>query len=164
MRKAKESMPRSEYSEELFVAICAEIACGDSVEVAAQKHDVSERAFYLWLTKYPEAVQNYARAREVRSDARFESSSKLMADLKLGEIDAQQARVMLDEIKWKCGKESSRKYGDKVDVTTAGESLNDPATTEARIAQLLGKAGAAIVVGAAGAMESTEQTSELPPV
>ena len=114
----------AEYSEALADAICAEIATGSSVRPAAELHGVSERAFYLWLTKHDYLVQNYTRAREIRADARFESSADLMMDLRTDVIDAAKARIMLDEIKWKCGKESAKKYGDK--LALGGDGSGEP--------------------------------------
>jgi len=65
------------------------------------------------------------RARESRADVRFESIDQIMDDLKAGIIDAQQARVMMDAIKWQCGKEKALVYGDSktVDLKNTDGSL-----------------------------------------
>lgn len=112
-------MAVTEYTPEIGAAICLEIACGASVKKAAETLGFTERAFFIWLTKYPVLIQDYMRARSIRADTRFESSSELMQDLRDGKIDAQQARVMLDEIKWKCGKEDAKKYGDSTQLKHA---------------------------------------------
>lgn len=114
----------TDYTEQLGKDICLEIASGDSVAVACSKHDVGERTFYTWLTKHEDLKQNYTRARDVRSDAHFESSAALMQDLRNGLIQSDQARIMLDEIKWKCAKQSPKKYGDSTQVKLADHEGN----------------------------------------
>ena len=59
---------------------------------------------------------NYARGTTARSDARFESIDEIMASLKAGQIDAHTARVMVDTIKWQCGRERPKKYAEKLDI------------------------------------------------
>jgi hypothetical protein len=112
----------SEYTDEIGKAICKDIACGDTVEIACAKSDVGNRTFYTWLSENTELQQNYMRARETRADAHFESSAKLMEDLRNGVIQSDQARIMLDEIKWKCAKQSAKKYGDS--QTIKGDKEN----------------------------------------
>ena len=112
-------MPKTLYTEELADAICFEIACGDGVHKACEKHNIDPRVFFAWLFKNKDLQHNYMRARESRSDAHFEGSEQLMAELKAGKITSDQARIMLDEIKWKCAKQAPKKYSDK--YTVAGD-------------------------------------------
>jgi len=60
--------------------------------------------------------QQYARAREARADARFESIDHVLYRLAKKEIDPQSARVMIDAIKWQAGKENAKRYGESVTV------------------------------------------------
>jgi hypothetical protein len=112
-------MPKTLYTEELAEAICMEIACGDGVEEACSKHDVGKRTFFAWLSQNKSLQQHYMRARDSRSDAHFESSKDIIDQLKSGSITSDQARIMLDEIKWKCAKQAPKKYSDK--YTVAGD-------------------------------------------
>lgn len=59
---------------------------------------------------------SYARAREARADARFESIDAVLGNLHAGKIDAQVARVMIDTIKWQAGKERPARYGERTQV------------------------------------------------
>jgi len=111
----------TDYNDDIADELCMEIATGSSVAKACATCDVSEAVFYKWLTKHKEFVENYMRAREIRADHRFESSEQLMQDLRDEKITPNQARIMLDEIKWKTGKESAKKYGDKIAVGGADD-------------------------------------------
>lgn len=62
------------------------------------------------------------RAREARADARFEQVDEIMRKLEGGEIDHNQARVMLDGVKWQTGKEAPKRYGDRLEL--AGDKEN----------------------------------------
>jgi hypothetical protein len=53
----------------------------------------------------------YSHAREARADARFESIDGVMGALLKGTIDHATARVMVDTIKWQCGREKPKRYG-----------------------------------------------------
>jgi hypothetical protein len=58
----------------------------------------------------------YARAREIRADARFERVDQVIEDMRAGVVDAQQARVEIDAIKWQAAKEAPSRYGDRLEV------------------------------------------------
>lgn len=109
-------MPVTKYTDELADAICLEIACGDGVNVACEKHKIEPRTFFRWLLENNDLRQKYMRARDNRADAHFEGSKELMDDLRTGRITSDQARIMLDEIKWKCAKQAPKKYSDKYTV------------------------------------------------
>lgn len=102
--------------DELFITACDLMATGLSVAAACAECGAIERRFFRWLANSPTAQQHYARARGIRSDARFERSDKVLLDMRAGVIDAAQARVELDLIKWQCGKESPKKYGERVEL------------------------------------------------
>ena len=78
------------------------------------------RTFFRYLAEDEALSQLYARARETRADARFESIDGVLGALQKGTIDAQTARVMVDTIKWQCAHEKPKRYGDKVAVESTG--------------------------------------------
>lgn len=144
-------MKATQFTPELGERVCARIAEGRSVRAACTGDGFpSWRTFMRWLaTKDPELAvgeegkvgpfdalrQHYARARELRADARFESLDNVMADLRAGKIDAQQARVLMDAIKWQTGKENAKRYGEA--VTLRGDK---DAPVEVRTARDLSEA------------------------
>lgn len=128
----------SSFTPEVGERICAKIAQGDSVRKACRGEGMPHwRTFMRWLaTQDPEPIegegagprpfdalrQHYARARELRADARFESVDHILYLLRAKKIDAQAARVMLDAVKWQTGKENARRYGEA--VTLRGDKDN----------------------------------------
>jgi hypothetical protein len=107
---------------------CEHIAVGDGVNAACAKVGISHVTFFKELSKDGNTalVNNYVRAREYRADARFEKADDVIQELREGKIDAQSARVMLDNIKWQTAKEAPKRYGDKLDVTTGGNPIPVP--------------------------------------
>ena len=121
----------STYTQEMADEICRDIACGDSVRVACEKQGIAYKTFYVWLSEREDSQQQYMRARDTRADAHFESSSNLMDELKMGQVSPEQARIMLDEIKWKCAKQATKKYGDS--TTIRGDKENPLAVAAIKI-------------------------------
>ena len=116
------------YSLDITARICAGIAAGKSIRtICAEDGMPSPDTVFRWLAGLDGAdgatfSEQYARAVHHRATARFEQSDQVMADMRAGLIDAQQARVMIDTIKWQCGKESPKRYGDKLEL--AGDAAN----------------------------------------
>ncbi len=110
----------SEYTDEIGSAICTRIIQGDSVRTIGSDPDMPATATIMkWLSRHPSFVEQYVRARELRAHARFESVDAIMDELRAGTIDANQARVMIDAIKWQCGKESPKVYGDRLELNAS---------------------------------------------
>lgn len=76
-----------------------------------------EDTIYTWLGKYADFAENYARARQLRAYRRYESVDKVTDDLRAGLIDSNQARVLIDAIKWQTGKENPKVFGDKLELS-----------------------------------------------
>lgn len=121
------------FNPEVAERVCHRIATGMSIRAACAGDGFPAwRTFLRWLATddvdngvesgtpsvkpYSALRQQYARAREARADARFESLDNVLRDLKDGKLDAAAARVMLDAIKWQTGKENAKKYGEAVTV------------------------------------------------
>lgn len=109
------------YTKERADQFCELLATGRSIRLACAEEGMpSESVVYRWLASIPDFRENYARAREIRSDARFERVDSVLDDMRAGLIDAHQARVEIDAIKWQTGKEAPKKYGDKVQQEISG--------------------------------------------
>ena len=126
------------FTPEVGERVCARIAQGDSVRRACRGDGYPTwRSFMRWLaTQDPEQGegepakvgpfealrQQYARAREIRADARFERIDNVVVDMRKGKINDRQARVEIDAIKWQASKENGRRYGEA--VTLRGDKDN----------------------------------------
>lgn len=96
--------------------VCHEVAGGLSVKKSCEKVEVDRSSFFRALQVDKELSEQYTRAREARADARFERADDIAEKLERGEIDSMTARVLLDNIKWQCGKEKGRVYGDSTTI------------------------------------------------
>lgn len=105
---------------EKCIKACADIGTGDSVHTACEKANLDFRKFYFLLNDLPDLAEKYARAREARSDVRFDRLDELMVRIESGTVRPEVGRVLLDAIKWQCGKEKPKKYGDNQQVNHSG--------------------------------------------
>lgn len=126
------------FTPELGERVCARIAEGYPVaKIGKLSGFPAEGTIFRWLaTQDPDPKpgeegqvrpfdafrEQYMRAREIRADARFERIDTVLIDMRAGKIDAQQARVEIDAIKWQAGKEKAKVYGEA--VTLRGDKDN----------------------------------------
>ena len=104
---------------EIGLKVCKGLTIGQSVLRSCEENGTKEPTFFYWLTKSPKLVEEYIRARLFRADARYESIDGVIADLRNGDIDSNMARVIIDTIKWQCGKEKGAVYGDSTQLRHA---------------------------------------------
>ena len=89
------------------------MAEGKSVRAYCREYpDYKSSTICLWLSQDEDFAEQYARACEMRGDAKFEDTDEIMEELRQGKIDAATARVLIDTVKWQAGKLKPKKYGD----------------------------------------------------
>lgn len=59
----------------------------------------------------------YADARAMQGDTHFERVCGIVDKVERGELEPQQARTMIDALKWTAGKLRPKVYGDKIDLS-----------------------------------------------
>lgn len=112
----------SAYDPVIADEICTLMSEGNSLNTICKMAEMPPLScVYRWLATSSVFQENYARANEQRATARFESIDTVLEDMRSGVIDAHQARVQIDAIKWMAGKECARKYGDRVGVDVTGQ-------------------------------------------
>lgn len=104
------------YTLELGNEICARVITRSLHAVCKDDDLPQESTIYEWLGKHKEFAENYARARQLRAYRRAEDVDKIMEDLRNHVIDHNQARIMLDAIKWQTGKENPKNFGDRLEL------------------------------------------------
>lgn len=129
----------SSFNPEVAERFCARVAEGRSVRSACTDEDMPHwRTVMRWLAtqdpELPEGVtktepgpfeafrQQYARACELRADARFESMDHILYLVRQKKLDPVSGRLHLDTIKWQTSKENPKKYGDSVTLKGDKES------------------------------------------
>ena len=111
----------TDYTPELAIRICAEIAIGNSLRSIVSRPDYpSHQTVYTWLSKYPEFMDNYARAKQESADSDADRIESIAEQVLKGEIEPQAARVAMDAYKWTSGKKRPKKYGERITTEHTG--------------------------------------------
>ena len=117
----------SNYDEDKMLQIFDKIAVTDmSIEaiLAEMGGSVKPSTFWLYMSKHPELLEKYARAREFRAELFADKLYALVfAPLPAMDMAAvQQLRIQVDALKWMMSKWLPKVYGEKksVDVETSG--------------------------------------------
>lgn len=125
-------------TSELEEIILTRLAEGEALNAICKSDDipVSESAVRKRAVEDEDFGTRYARARSVGYDCRAERAVTEAQDMAVK--DAQAARVIFDAERWYLGKMKPKVYGDKIDVTTAGEKVTmDETAVAVRAAALL---------------------------
>jgi hypothetical protein len=133
-------MANSKFTKELFDKICEEIAHSSKGLVHVCKaNGLNPKSFYEWI-KNDEALSNiYTRARESQADYLVDEMIEIADDTRKDTkqiftsdgiaIETEdkewtgRVRMMLDTRKFIASKLRPKKYGDKLDLTTDGEKI-----------------------------------------
>ena len=103
----------SDYTPELATAICNQIIAGKCLRSIELMDGMPSAASILtWLAYNETFLAQYEKATETRAHARFEKLDVIGQELRDGKIPIQVARFDLDAIKWQCGHERPKRYGD----------------------------------------------------
>ena len=118
-----------------------DISKGMSLRKSCEQNGLPRITFFDWIDKNEKEADRYTRARQQGIEARFESieedySEEPQRDPETGKIDSawvQLQRLKIDSKKWELSKLAPKKYGDKIDVTSKGESVNAPSVINVKI-------------------------------
>lgn len=140
MTSEKKSLPRgrpSLYTDALVDTICERIMMGESLSrICKDKVMPSYRTVCYWLRDRPDFLQKYTCARVVQmhllADSILEIADDGSQDIVVNDKGRAEkntewitrTRLKLDTRKWLLAKLLPKVYGDKLDVTTAGEKIN----------------------------------------
>lgn len=163
----------SSFTQETADVICERIANGESLRLICDDDDMPDKAtVFRWLKAEQDFCDQYARAREAQADTLFDEilhisntpvvGEKTKTD-KDGNVETstgdmiEHRRLQIETRKWMAGKLKPKKYGEKLDLNVSGslETASEE-QIDARIAQLLGKAGTHGAAGGAGTPEEAE--------
>lgn len=136
----------SSYTPETAAEICERLALGESLRAICGSDSMPDQTtVYRWIRDREAFRQQYARAREDQAETMLDQILTIADDTSNDtEITDQgerpnsewitRSRLRVDARKWAMSKLAPKKYGDKLDVTTAGESMN--LSVEERAAKL----------------------------
>lgn len=127
-KKAPEAKkPDAVYSLELCIEICKRVSHGENIKTVLESDERFPHfsTFCDWKREKAELSDLYARARENKAEMVDSEMDRIMADLESGKINPNAARVLIDTLKWKASKYYPKMYGDKLDVTSDGQPIDN---------------------------------------
>lgn len=145
------------YSEkqrqDIFDTICDSIINGKSLRKALLDcENLPAKTFFVWLRENEDFSKQYARATTERAELMFEDMFDIADDsendyteTELGKVfnseHLQRSKLRVDTRKWALSKLMPKKYGDKLDLTTDGEKIQQQTTnlTKDQIDKLIDK-------------------------
>jgi hypothetical protein len=131
-----------DFTEQLIDEICGYISEGKSLrQIEAIDGMPSKASILRRLAKDEDFDTKCARARRVQGELAADEHNDIINELRAGTMPSDIGRAVLSGLEWRAKKLEPKKYGDKVDFTTAGKPINDIKTIDAKLAQLCGKAG-----------------------
>jgi hypothetical protein len=112
------------FDEEKFDKILSVIEGGQSLRQALKIFQISSRTFYMWIESDKTIEKQYARAIELRAEAKFDSIQDdyledPQRDPESGRIDSAWValqRLKIDAKKWEVSKLFPKKYGEKLEL------------------------------------------------
>ncbi len=125
---------------ELIDSICLDIMEGLSLRGAIAKRDNKPdlTTFLRWIDNDKDKYKQYVRAKEIMAASMFDELLEIADDNSEDEIVREDGKSMLnhefvgrsrlriDTRKWYLSKVLPKVYGDKLDLTTNGETFNAP--------------------------------------
>jgi hypothetical protein len=120
----------SEYDFDMCIEICAEVAEGFNIKTVLKSklEYPTFQTFCNWKRENVELFDLYVKTMQDKSESEMEEIDRVYDMLKNGEIEPSVANVLIQTNKWKAAKFYPKMFGDKTDLTTNGESLNNSKT------------------------------------
>ena len=132
----------TKYDSTLAAEICTRIAHGEPlVRICKDEHMPHVSSVYLWLSRFAEFSDMYAKAREDQADTLADEIQAIADAMPMEKTDGngntsfdgayiQWMKLRVDARKWTASKLKPRKYGDR--VALAGDE-NNPLKVEASL-------------------------------
>ena len=90
-------------------------------------------AILQWMDRDDALAANNARARSLQANALYDDIADTVSQVRRGEIDDKQARVIIWANQWRAGKLRPKRYGDRREARKHGGDIH-PAAWEALLA------------------------------
>lgn len=127
------------YTDDHFMALFAQMADGKSLRsICAQDGMPHKKTVFERLAADPELKAKYMLAREMQAEALFDELLDIADDgsndyhenakgeIVLNSEHISRSRLRVDTRKWSISKILPNRFGDKLDVTSDGETINAP--------------------------------------
>jgi hypothetical protein len=125
--------------QNIFDSICELIINGKSLRYALKEINLPAKTFFVWLRENDELSKQYARATDERAELMFEDMFDIADDSTSDYIETdngkqfnsehlQRSKLRVDTRKWALSKLMPKKYGDKLDITSKDEAIQQQPT------------------------------------
>jgi len=113
----------STYTEELADEICERLVTA-SMRKVCQAEDMPHRSTVdRWMDANPAFAAKCARARIEQAEHNHDEMREIESRVLSGDLEPQAANVVLSNKRWRMEKLDGKRYGSKVDLTSAGDKL-----------------------------------------
>lgn len=121
----------TEYNYQICIEICDKVANNQNIVDVLESDDKypSWPTFRRWKHNNEELRILYVSSQQDKAIAIEKEIDDTMQLLKSGEIESSAANVIIQTLKWKMGKFYPKVFGEKLDITTDGQSINAPIST-----------------------------------
>lgn len=122
-KETKEQTPAQRLEAIGIETICEYVANGDSLRSWAIGNGFALSTVRDWIDTDEDRSAHYARARDDRADAVFDSLDDVSDQAVTAETAVEVAglRLKSDNIKWKLARMNAKKYGDKLTQEITGK-------------------------------------------
>ncbi len=128
--------PRKTYSDKLADDICSLIATSELglrriIDQHPELPAVSTIMAWLADGEHPYFVEQYARAKELQADFIVDQAIEIADDTTKNDVaftginHVQRDKMRVDIRKWKAARLAPKKWGDRVDLTSDGEKMQN---------------------------------------
>ena len=130
-KKKSESMKGNQnasiFDIEIVKEICSKVSSGKNVLDVLKSDDryPSDTTWFRWKDESNTVWELYVKAVQNKTEYLNSEIDRLMSRCERNEITPSQANVLIQTLKWKMSKFYPKMFGDKVDVTTDGEKLQN---------------------------------------
>jgi len=117
----------SEYNIELCKEICSEVANGFNIKTVLKSKPEypTFQTWCNWKRQHNELFDLYIKSIQDKADSVEEELESIYDMLKSKEIDPASANVLIQTLKWKASKYYPKMFGDKTDITSGGEKIQN---------------------------------------
>lgn len=118
----------TEYDYQLCIEICDMVANNQNIMdvLESDSRYPSWPTFRRWKHNNEELRTLYVSSQQDKAIAIEKEIDDTLQLLKSGEIESSSANVIIQTLKWKMGKFYPKMFGEKLDITTDGQSINTP--------------------------------------
>jgi hypothetical protein len=117
------------YDFEMCKEICKRVAMGEHIKAVldSSDHYPDYSTWCNWKRDNQELFDLYTKAIQDKAEMVTFEINQTMQDMRDGIIEAPVGRILIDTLKWYASKFYPRMFGERVDITTDGDKINQAA-------------------------------------